>query len=81
MIAEAAHLPGLPEQTVAYSFLSLTPPQLQDLRLDVDMDLGGSVLRHYRTAGYAPLDLYARGAAVSPIDGGLFSIDALLRIE
>jgi len=84
LVSEAGSLEGLPEQIVAYSLLTLTPSHLHDVRLDVDMDLSDRISQdyaHYRVAGNAPLDVYAVGAAVSPIDGGVFNIDALLRVD
>jgi len=72
------------EQIVAYTFLSLTPGPSIDLRLDVDMDLDDNLAQsygHYVTAGYASFDVYARGAAVAPIDGGLFDIDQLIDVD
>lgn len=73
-----------PEQTVAYSLLALTPGSRADLRLRVQLDTNdhsGQDFKHYRTAGYAGFDLYARGRDVAPIDGGLFNIDDLLNVN
>jgi hypothetical protein len=73
-----------PEGVLAYTLLSLTPRSRVDLRLDVDMDLGASLaqsFKHYKKAGYANLDVYGRGPEASPIDGGLFDIDALLNVN
>jgi hypothetical protein len=72
------------EQPVAYSLLSLTPPALVDLRIDVRMDLDdhwGQNFKHYRQAGYAPFDAYAKGTSVAAIDGGLFDVKALLDVQ
>jgi hypothetical protein len=73
-----------PEQVLAYTLLQLTAARRVDLRLDIDMDLGdhlGQSFDHYRMAGYQSLDVYARASEVSPIDGGLFDIDALLALQ
>lgn len=73
-----------PEQTVAYSLLALTPGSRTDLRLRVQMDTAnhaGQDFKHYRTAGYAGFDLYSRGQEVAPIDGGIFNVDDLLRVD
>lgn len=73
-----------PEQTVAYSLLALTPGAQTDLRLRVQLDTSnhaGQDFKHYRTAGYAGFDLYARGTQVTPIDGGLFNVDDLIRVQ
>jgi hypothetical protein len=71
------------EQVVAYSLLFLTPADSTDLRLDIDFDLDDGWSQsypQYRDAGYQSLDIYAKGPAVSPIDGGLFELDELLEI-
>ncbi|RYE88926.1 MAG: hypothetical protein EOO75_12665 [Myxococcales bacterium] len=73
-----------PEQTVAYSLLALTPSARTDVRLRVQLDTknhAGQDFRHYRAAGYAGFDLYARGAQVAPIDGGLFDVDELIKVD
>jgi hypothetical protein len=84
LVDTAGDLPGLPEQVAAYSLLALTPAHLHDVRLDVDMDLSDGFSQdftHYRTAGYAPFDIYAKGGAVAPVDGGVFNLDALMRVD
>src|SRR5205823_5579467 len=81
---EAKGLPGFAEQAVAYGLLGLTPAQEADLRMDVKMNLSDDAvhsLEHYRLAGYASFDQYVRGSATSPINGGLFDIDALLHVD
>ncbi len=80
----AKDLPPHAEQPVTYGLLSLTPAQLVDLRVDVRMDLDDNwaqSFKHYREAGYAPFDSYAKGEAVAPIDGGLFDVGALLDVQ
>lgn len=80
----AFDLEGYPEQVVIYSLLALTAPDRTDLRLNVQMetdDNWAQPFEHYREAGYAPLDSYGRGRLVTFIDGGLFSVDALLRVD
>lgn len=72
------------EQTVLYALLAMTQPQRVDLRVDVDLDLSDNLAQdyeHYREAGYAPFDLYARASQVSPIDGGLFDVNALIDLK
>lgn len=72
------------EQPVTYGLLEMTPAARTDLRLDVDMDLSDSMAQdytHYREAGYAPFDRYARGRQVAPVDGGLFDVDALIDLK
>ncbi|MBW2529540.1 MAG: hypothetical protein JRI23_35510, partial [Deltaproteobacteria bacterium] len=72
------------EQPVTYAFLEMTAAGQTDLRLDVDMDLSNNMAQnydHYREAGYAPFDQYARGSQVSPIDGGLFDVNALIDLK
>jgi hypothetical protein len=72
------------EQATAYSLLALTPAKRIDLRLDVDLDVSDSweqAYSHYRKAGYASFDSYARGSKAAPIDGGLFDINALIAVQ
>ncbi len=79
-ISKAPH----PEQTVAYSLLALTPSAQTDLRVRVQMntdDHAGQSFKHYRAAGYAGFDLYQRGSQVAPIDGGLFNVDDLIKVN
>jgi hypothetical protein len=73
-----------PEQTVAYALLALADKPRVDLRLNIDMQMADTLLQsleHYREAGYADLDQYARGTAVSPIDGGMFNLDDLVNLQ
>jgi hypothetical protein len=81
LVEEADELPGVPEQIVAYSLLSMTPVESRDVRLDMRFDTGSWVYDHYEAAGYDDFDWYAKGARVEHIDGGLFDIDALLRVD
>lgn len=72
------------EQVAAYALLSLLPRENLDVRLQVLMDLDDSAAQdfsHYRDAGYANLDVYGRGSASSPIDGGIFAIDQLVDVD
>lgn len=72
------------EQSVSYALLALTPADKIDLRVNVDMDLddhAGQSFEHYREAGYAGFDLYAKSSSVAPIDGGLFDVNALLEVK
>ena len=53
-----------------------------DLRFGVTMNVSDGFSQdftHYRAAGYGPFDQYGKGDKVAPIDGGLFSIDALIQ--
>jgi hypothetical protein len=73
-----------PEALVAYTLLGLTPHNAVDIRLDVDMDLDDNFAQtfdHYVAAGYASFDIWAKGSAVAPIDGGLFDLDQLIDIK
>ena len=73
-----------PEQVVAYGLFALVEEDRRDVRFDIEMDLEDRFAQrydHYRAAGYAPLDVYARGDRVDTIDGGLFSLDALLTVD
>ncbi|RLB53015.1 MAG: hypothetical protein DRJ42_13185 [Deltaproteobacteria bacterium] len=81
LVASADDLPGYPEQVIAYSFLALTPEASQDLRVDIDFDTSDWVYDHYGVAGYTAFDSYALGGEVSPIDGGLFILDSLLKVD
>jgi hypothetical protein len=84
LVAAADGVGPHPEQTVTYALLALTARPRADVRLDVDMSLDDTWAQsfdHYRAAGYASLDVYSRGSAVTPIDGGLFSVDAFLKME
>jgi hypothetical protein len=72
-----------PEEVTAYALLSLVRKPSLDIRVQLQMDLEDNLAQdfdHYRAAGYADLDLYARGAEYSPIDGGMFSVDELMKI-
>lgn len=82
---EARELRGVhPEAVAGYALLSVTPASLLDLRVDIDMKLGdnwGQSFRHYREAGYRGVDLYGRGGDAAILGGGVFDIDALLRVD
>ncbi len=72
------------EQPAAYALLSLVPAGQLDVRLDVDIDLAdnlGQNFDHYKQAGWVEFDSYAKGTQVAPIDGGQFSVDALLNLK
>lgn len=72
-----------PEQTVAYTLMTLTQKNRLDVRFEAKMNIDDGFAQdfgHYRTAGYADLVDYARGSAVSPIDGGLFNVDQLVNV-
>ncbi len=81
LLVKADDLPGYPEQVIAYSFLALTPEASQDVRVDIDFDTSDWVYDHYGVAGYTAFDSYALGGEVSPIDGGLFNLDTLLKVD
>ena len=77
-------LEPLAEQPVLYAFLALTPPSSADVRVNVQMSTADSwaqSFEHYKKAGYAGFDQYAKGSAVAPIDGGLFDVNALLNVK
>ncbi|MFO0565550.1 MAG: hypothetical protein U0263_07800 [Polyangiaceae bacterium] len=72
------------EQPVLYALLSLTSPNAADLRLNVQMDTQNNwaqSFEHYKKAGYAGFNAYAKGSLVAPIDGGLFDVNALLNVK
>lgn len=80
----AGDLGPFEEQVATYGLLALTPGASTDLRLDVKMDLSDNWTQDfgtYRAAGWAPLDQSLRGAEVSPVDGGLFDVSALLTVD
>ncbi len=69
------------EQVTGYALLGLVEPSRIDLRVGAAMDMADGFSQdftHYRAAGYGPFDQYGKGDKVAPIDGGLFSIDALI---
>jgi hypothetical protein len=49
--------------------------------MDIDFDTDDWVYEHYETAGYDNTDVYAKGSAVSPIDGGLFNLNTLISVD
>jgi hypothetical protein len=72
------------EQPVVYALLALTSPGSADVRMNVQMSTANSWAQgfeHYKKAGYAGFDVYARGSAVAAIDGGLFDVNALLNVK
>lgn len=72
------------EQPVLYALLALTSPASADVRLNVQMSTSNTWAQdfeHYKKAGYAGFDVYSRGSAVAPIDGGLFDVNALLAVK
>lgn len=72
------------EQPVLYALLALTSPSSADVRLNVQMSTSNTWAQdfeHYKKAGYAGFDVYARGSAVAPIDGGLFDVNALIDVK
>lgn len=69
------------EQATGYALLGMLDAARIDLRVGAAMDMTDGFSQdftHYRAAGYGPFDQYGKGDKVAPIDGGLFSIDALL---
>lgn len=84
LVAESSPLGRHDEQPGAYALLSLLPPGHADVRIDVQMDLNdnlGQNFDHYKQAGWAGFDAYAKGSQVAPINGGQFSVDALLNLK
>lgn len=73
-----------PEQPVTYALLMLAPKDRADVRIDVDFGFEhtwAQSFQHYKSAGYAALDSYARASGAAPIDGGMFDIDQLLIVK
>lgn len=69
------------EQAAGYALLGMLEPARIDLRVGAQMDVSDGFSQdftHYRAAGYGPFDQYGKGDKVTPIDGGQFSIDALI---
>jgi hypothetical protein len=69
------------EQVSGYALLGMLEPSRIDLRVDARIDVSDGFsqnFEHYRAAGYGSFDIYGKGDKVAPIDGGLFSIDALI---
>lgn len=72
------------EQPVLYALLALTPPSAADVRLNLQMSTSNTWAQdfeHYKKAGYAGFDVYARGSSVAQIDGGLFDVNALIALK
>lgn len=73
------------EQVVAYGLLGITAPNRLDLRVDVDVDTSFCglcfALERYDSAGVESYDVRAKGDDVQPIGGGLFNIDALIKLN
>jgi hypothetical protein len=69
------------EMLAAYTLLQLTPTASIDLRFDMDVDVSDWVYEQYEASGYASFDVYSDGQNVSPIDGGMFDIEALIDID
>lgn len=74
-----------PEQVAAYGLLAVTPPERMDLRIDVHHGLKDTFngwRKPYREADYpAHVGAQVLGEDTTPIDGGLFDVDALLELE
>lgn len=73
------------EQAAGYALLGASSPARADLRLDLDVDLddGFAFWREpYRQAGYpGAVDVYANGPEAQRIDGGMFSVNQLIRVQ
>ena len=84
-LMEEANFDPNDEQVVAYALLSLTDGNQLDLRWNVKLFLEDTFFfwrEPFRLAEYpAAINVYARGDAVSPIDGGNFSVDALINLN
>ncbi len=81
LVSKSGGLSTHVEQIAGYVLLGMLEPARMDLRFGAQMNLSDGFsqdFEHYRAAGYAPFDLYGKGDKVAPIDGGLFSIDALI---
>lgn len=85
LYAKANDLGKHAEQVVGYGILGMLDANRTDLRLDLDMDTNDTFSfwrEPYRVAGYPKTtDRYARGSAVSLIGGGMFDVDALIKVE
>jgi hypothetical protein len=82
LVRTAAGFSKHDEQVVAYALLALVDPARLDLRVEAKIDFAGRAgYGYYVTAGYAAFDVYGKGDKVAPIDGGQFSIDALIAGE
>jgi hypothetical protein len=69
------------ELLTAYTLLQLTPKSKIDLRFNMDVDVSDWVYEQYEASGYKSFDVYARGQAVSRIDGGMFDLDQLIDVK
>jgi hypothetical protein len=84
LVKTADGLEPHPEQPVFYALLALTSPASADVRLNVQMSTSNTWAQgfeHYKKAGYAGFDVYAKGSSVAPIDGGLFDVNALIAVK
>jgi len=74
-----------PEQTVAYSLMSLVPNTHLDLRVNVHTDTSdpflGTDRKRYREAGLESADVHVLGTGVKLLDGGLFDLNALINVD
>jgi hypothetical protein len=73
------------EQVAGFGLMRMTDQDRIDLRLNFEWNLDDGVFfwrEPYRKAGYQDkLDVYGKGSAVEPIDGGMFNVDDLIDIE
>ena len=70
------------EEVVAHGLLGAMSADHRDVRVDVKFKLkseSDGTEGHYVTAGYQDVDAYVKGAQASAINGGQFSIDALVK--
>ncbi|MBL0216399.1 MAG: hypothetical protein IPQ07_21260 [Myxococcales bacterium] len=77
--SSAAH----PEQIASFALLGLAAADKTELRVSLKTDNSSNPLlvgprKRYDAAGFASVDLFAKGPAVSTIAAGLFDIDAII---
>ncbi|MDB4961935.1 MAG: hypothetical protein JWP01_1934 [Myxococcales bacterium] len=77
--SRAAH----PEQIASFALLSLSAPEKTELRVSLKTDNSSCSLcgsrERYDAAGFASVDVYAKGPQSSTIAAGLFDIDAIIQ--
>ena len=71
------------EQIASFALLGLAAPDRTELRVSLKTDNASNPLligprKRYDEAGFANLDVFAKGPAVAPIAAGLFDIDAII---
>lgn len=77
--SSAAH----PEQIASFALLGLAAAEKTELRVSLKTDNGSNPLlvgprKRYDAAGFASVDVFAKGPQVATIAAGLFDIDAII---